>query len=183
MNYYTCDLRFIKPTWPWLVRLLAGKKNNNKTNSSRREKITMNTSRTLASRHRYRVLYIYASRGYGHVRTMEGGRLLGRMPDASKKGKTSKSLFIAKYHSSTYKDFVLSWRKPPQRVAINGANVCRGFETGFSRSRVRHSTADPPWTPVMGKHLCYTIDYGYTRQWTQHVYSAISHCPTSTFPH
>ena len=31
----------------------------------------------------------------------------------------------------------------PQRVAINGAIICRGFVTGFSRSRVRHSAAEP----------------------------------------
>ena len=31
----------------------------------------------------------------------------------------------------------------PQRVAINGAIICRGFEPGLSRSRVRHSTAEP----------------------------------------
>ena len=48
-----------------------------------------------------------------------------------------KSQFIAKYN---YKDFVLL---SPQRVAINGAIICRGFEPGFSRSRVRHSTAEP----------------------------------------
>ena len=48
-----------------------------------------------------------------------------------------KSQFIAKYN---YKDFVLL---SPQRVAINGAIICRGFEPGLSRSRVRHSTARP----------------------------------------
>ena len=48
-----------------------------------------------------------------------------------------KSQFIAKYN---YKDFVLL---SPQRVAINGAIICRGFEPGLSRSRVRHSTALP----------------------------------------
>ena len=32
---------------------------------------------------------------------------------------------------------------PPQRVVINGADMCRGFVTVFSRSRVRHSTAEP----------------------------------------
>ena len=47
-----------------------------------------------------------------------------------------KSQFIATYN---YKDFFLS----PQRVAINGAIICRGFEPGLSRSRVRHSTAEP----------------------------------------
>ena len=51
--------------------------------------------------------------------------------------KKCKSQFIAKYN---YKDFVLL---SPQRVAINGAIICRGFEPGLSRSRVRHSTARP----------------------------------------
>ena len=32
---------------------------------------------------------------------------------------------------------------PLQRVVINGPNVCRGFVTVSSRSRVRHSTAEP----------------------------------------
>ena len=49
----------------------------------------------------------------------------------------SKSQFTAKYN---YKDFVLL---SPQRIAINGAIVRRGFEPGLSRSRVRHSTAEP----------------------------------------
>ena len=49
----------------------------------------------------------------------------------------SKSQFIAKYN---YKDFALL---SLQRVAINGAIICRGFEPGLSRSRVRHSTAEP----------------------------------------
>ena len=51
--------------------------------------------------------------------------------------KKSKSQFIAKYN---YKDFALL---SPQRVAINGAIICRGFEPGLSRSRVRHSAAEP----------------------------------------
>ena len=45
------------------------------------------------------------------------------------------SQFIANYHSSTYKDFILSWR--------NTTTTSRGFVTGFSRPRVWHSTAEP----------------------------------------
>ena len=73
-----------------------------------------------------------------------------------------KSQFIAKYN---YKDFVLL---SPQRVAINGAIICRGFEPGLSRSRVRHSTARPrllhmrikfstPCSPV----LCFFFVYSF----------------------
>ena len=32
---------------------------------------------------------------------------------------------------------------PPRPVVINGANMCRGFVAVSSRSRVRHSTAEP----------------------------------------
>ena len=37
---------------------------------------------------------------------------------------------------------------PPQRVTINGASVCKGLMTGSSRSRVRHSTAEPRAPPL-----------------------------------
>ena len=62
----------------------------------------------------------------------------------------SKLQFIAKYN---YNDFVLL---SPQRVAIDGAIICRGFEPGLSRSRVRHSTAEPRRLQPALVEFCFT---------------------------
>ena len=54
-----------------------------------------------------------------------------------------KSQFIAKYHSSTYKDFILLWCNTATTSRHQRRQYVLGFVTAFSRSRVRHSTAEP----------------------------------------